>query len=88
MILITGITGFLGQHLTQKLVQRGESIIGLSRKSGSLRVAGAVVLVFSPASIVIFVLSMVTPASLMSTVRTDPVGAVATLARTPVKVKA
>ena len=47
MILITGITGFLGQHLTQKLVQRGESIIGLSRKSGSLKVAGAVVLVFS-----------------------------------------
>ena len=47
MILITGITGFLGQHLAIKLVQRGENVIGLSRKAASLKIAGTDVSVFS-----------------------------------------
>ena len=47
MILITGITGFLGRHLSFKLVQRGENVIGLSRNATSLKIAGADVPVFS-----------------------------------------
>ena len=54
MILITGITGFLGQHLAQKLVQRGQNIIGLSRKSDSLNIAETVVHVFSEYDIDLF----------------------------------
>ena len=48
----------------------------------------AVVLVFSLASMVSLVDRIVVPPSLMSTVRTEPVGAVVTLARTAVSVKA
>lgn len=47
MILITGITGFLGRHLSMKLVHRGEDIIGLARKARNLKVAEANISVFS-----------------------------------------
>ena len=35
-ILITGITGFLGSHLAEKFCEKGETVIGLKRKSSDL----------------------------------------------------
>jgi hypothetical protein len=65
-------------------------IIASSAKLESLitGAVAAVVEVVSEASIVIFVESIVEPDSLMSTVKTEPVGAVLTEARTAVKVNA
>jgi nucleoside-diphosphate-sugar epimerase len=36
-ILLTGATGYLGSHLAEALLDKGHSIIGLKRKSSSLR---------------------------------------------------
>lgn len=47
MILITGATGFLGRHLSMKLMQRGERIIGLGRKARNLEFTEANITVFS-----------------------------------------
>ena len=57
-----------------------------SARAVSLITIGAVVLVFSPSSIERFVEKIVVPPSLMSTTRSAPAGAVATLARTAVRV--
>ena len=41
-VLITGGTGMVGRHLTQKLIERGYKVIVLSRKSGAISPQGAV----------------------------------------------
>ena len=35
-ILLTGITGYLGSHLAKALLERGDEVIGLKRRTSSL----------------------------------------------------
>lgn len=44
-VFITGATGFIGQRLTKKLLQRGHQVIGLVRKGGEQKLASGVIAV-------------------------------------------
>ena len=47
MILVTGITGFLGRHLAARLIERGEKVIGLARTKEILKIGSFDIAVFS-----------------------------------------